>query len=364
MLLPKRHSIYLAFITALTFSVSAYAGLYGFSNDTNPQTPQYLEVPPRHITNYRKHMRNLIISISDYAKSKNSNFQIIPHEGQYLLNKSIWEYHQHNYNQIRQSDKLYNDNTFLSEDAPLDETNIPYRNKYINAIDGIVINNRYSLNTPIDSSIINHKLPILSIEQCKNEKIVDNVIHRSLIDKSIIYPFVDYNNAFRKIHQQLIINENAENIYKISQAKNINFLLEDELYNDPYMMLQDIRNSNYDIVVINPIFQNTKAFKPDDVEAMKFKKNGARRLIIAQYNISEVSEHDYLWKKGWTIGSPDFIATNSLVNENTYITKYWKPEWHKLMSHYIKSIIDSGYDGLFLTGTENHRYFEQNIPLE
>ena len=34
------------------------------------------------------------------------------------------------------------------------------------------------------------------------------------------------------------------------------------------------------------------------------------------------------------------------------------------MSRYFKGIVDSGYDGAFLTGLENHRYFEQQTPLE
>ena len=41
---------------ALVFSTSANAGLYGFSETTSlPPSPK-LDVPPRHIINYRKDM--------------------------------------------------------------------------------------------------------------------------------------------------------------------------------------------------------------------------------------------------------------------------------------------------------------------
>ncbi len=34
------------------------------------------------------------------------------------------------------------------------------------------------------------------------------------------------------------------------------------------------------------------------------------------------------------------------------------------MSRYFQGVIKSGYDGAFLTGLENHRYFENLTPLE
>ena len=97
---------------------------------------------------------------------------------------------------------------------------------------------------------------------------------------------------------------------------------------------------------------------------MKFKKNGGKRLILAMYNITETSEQDYFWKKKWLKKLPDWIAERSPTNAQSYIVKYWNPEWKMIASRYFKGIVDSGYDGAFITGLENHLVFEINKPLE
>ena len=47
------------------------------------------------------------------------------------------------------------------------------------------------------------------------------------------------------------------------------------------------------------------------------------------------------------------------VNDND-----WNENWKKVSGLYFKGIVDSGYDGAFLTGLENHVYFEKQTPLE
>lgn len=355
----------LLLISALVFSTSAYAGLYGFSQTNTHQHAESLSVPPRYIPNYRESMRNLIASLAQYGKSRNHDFQVLIHEGQYLLDKSLWEYHRDGYNKIRKSKGFIDDFSFLAQDIQEIEDDIqPTTYHYTDFIDGIVVNNHYCQNNPIDDSLLKLKTPIISIEKCPDDDSLDEAIIQSFADKIAIYPFIHTSQAFKKINRQLIINESAVSILHIKDAKNVSFLINDELFNTPYQMLEEISNSNYDIVIIHPIFHNHIPFTKEEVDAMKIKKNGARRLVIALYNISEISDTDYLWQKKWNKKRPDWIVAPSFVSDNAYITKYWTPEWKQLVSRYFKSIVDSNYDGVFLTGLENHSYFEHNKPLE
>lgn len=365
MLSPNKYITQLIILATLVLPTSAEAGLYGFSHTKETAHAEHLDVPPRHISNYRREMRNLLIALSRYGKSRNPNFQILAHEGQYLLDKSLWEYHLDSYNQIRRSPVAVDDVSFLAKETP-DSEDEKTKNifRYTDAVDGIVVNNHYCQNLPLHNLIKVLQLPVISIEQCENDKSIDNAITQSFSDKYPIYPFIDTEEAFRNIYHQLIINETADNIHNISQARNISFLIEDDLFDSRYQMLQDIRRSNYDIIVIRPVFHNQKAFTKEEVDAMKFKQNGARRLILALYNLSELSKDDYLWKKNWDKNRPNWLTAKSSVNPNAYITKYWLPEWKKIAAHYFKSIVDTEYDGVFLTGLENHNYFERNKPLE
>lgn len=365
MLLLSRHIALLIGCAALVLSTSAHAGLYGFTQTGETPHTEQSDIPPRHIFNYRKAMRDLLTSVSHYAKSRVPDFQILAHEGQYLLDKSLWEYHLDGYNEIRRSNELVDDISFLSGDIPETDENTPAEIKsYVAAIDGLAVNNHYCGNKPVDSLAKHLDLPVFSIEQCSTEEALDDAVARSFADKTAVYPFMEPELAFRSIYRQLIINETADTIRDLKEARNVSFLINDENFSTPYQMIEDIRNSNYDVVIIRPVFHNKIPFDKEQVESMKFKKNGAERLILALYNISEIAETDYLWQKKWDKNKPDWIMAKSPVNKDAFITKYWTPKWKHLVGLYVKSIVDSGYNGIFITGLENHSYFEYNKPLE
>ena len=364
MLLHSQKIRLILLLTALVFSTSARAGLYGFSQVDETRTVPHTEELPRHIQNYRKDMRELVVSLADYGKSRNKGFQVLIHEGQYLFDKSLWEYHRRGYNEIRQSKTLVDDFSFLNKELSGDDDKIKEISQFGSLIDGVVINNHYCQNAPVNDLIKDLNISVFSIEHCNSDEALDKAIAESFRDNIAIYPFIHIEEAFRNIAQQLIINESAEGILSAQKARNINFLIDDEKFSTPYQMIDDIRNSNYDIIVIHPVFHQKKPFTKEEVDMMKFKKNGARRLILAQYNVSEISELDYLWHKNWYKNRPTWIVDASFTTPNAYLVKYWTPEWHKLSALYFRSIVDTAYDGVFLTGLENHAYFEFNKPLE
>ena len=155
-----------------------------------------------------------------------------------------------------------------------------------------------------------------------------------------------------------------DSIYKVADAANISFFIDDSLYDDKERFLQDIRDSNYDIVVIEPFFRHQEPLSREDVDSLKFKKNGAKRLIFAKMNVSEANRRDYYWRNGWQIDKTPWLARASFTDSDAVITEYWNENWKKVSGLYFKGIVDSGYDGAFLTGLENHVYFEKQTPLE
>lgn len=370
-MLSPRKLLLTGLIAALAIPASARAGLYGF-NEAYPYTQEEkllnIEVPPRSIMNYRNLMRENVITLSNYGKSRRPGFQIMVHEGQDLLTRSLWEYHLEGYLKARNAGENVEDPAFLinlKQTSPAYEPLVGSRAaEYLKSIDAIAVNNRYCGKIQPSPAIANNNLPLISLDNCANEKNYDAAIAASLQDKTLLYAFIHKDKAFRKIAAQPIINENAENIFNLRSAKNISFLLNDELYADKNDFIEAVRASNYDIVVIEPYFHGTQPFTPEDVNAMQYKKNGTRRQLLARFRVSEAKDTDYYWKSSWKIGSPGWLVRASFVEPHAAITRYWHDDWKNLMSRYFKGIVDSGYDGAFLTGLENHRYFEQQTPLE
>lgn len=360
-----------ALLGALVIGSDASAGLYGF-DEAHPYSVEEqilnMVVPPKTILNYRDKMRDNVISLSEYAKSRQPDFQIIAHEGQNLLNKSLWEYHLDGYNEARKKGIDTSDPSFLTnlkQQSPEFEPVIGGRAaRYLRSLDGIAVNNHYCQQIQISPTIEENNLPLISIDHCPNGAAFDDALIDSGKDQTRLYAFMKPDQAFRKIRKQPIIKENADNIFTVREAKNISFLLNDKAYADKNELIEAIRDSNYDIVVIEPYFHQTEPYTIDEINSLKYKKNGAKRLIIARFSVSEAKDTGFYWKNEWKIGNPQWLKRASFVEPNGAVTEYWNRDWLDIMSRYFKGIVDTGFDGAFLTGIENHRYFEKLTPLE
>lgn len=370
-MLSLKKTAILSLITALAVSASANAGLYGFDS-ANPYTFEEeildIKVAPEFIINYRQKMRDNLIALANYAQAENKDFIIIAHEGEELLHKSLWEYHLEGYNEARKKGINAADPAFLTNlkhHAPEKEAVAGSQSsQYLKKLNGITINNRFCGQRQISPHIKNSNLKIISIDNCKTEDDYDEAIMNSVGLNYLLYGFVKPENAFKKINKQPIINENANNIFSLKDAKNISFFIDDSKYGDKEKFLEDIRSSNYDIVVIEPFFRHKVPFSKEEIAGLKFKKNGTKRLIIAKMNVSEARDDDYYWKDSWHLNNPSWLVRPSFVDEHAVITEYWNDDWKKIMGKFFKGIVDTGFDGAFLTGIQNHTYFEKQTPLE
>lgn len=369
MLSPSlKYGIVLAFLSALA-ARSAGAGLYGF-NSANPYTPEEkildMKYLPMQIRNYRADMRDNLQMLIDYAKENKPDFKIITHEGQELLYRSAWEDARDGYNLSHRKKGSIEDTTFLSRENETPQQPKPDtpEYKYLRSIDAVALNNLFCGDGKEQNITFNNNLGLIGIDYCQSSEAADRAIVRSVLDKKILYVFENPENAFNDIASQPLINDSAKNVNKVADARNILILTDDSRYTSKDRFVQDISRTNYDIVVIKPLFAHTKRFSPEDIRRMQFKKNGSRRLLIAEMNVSEASPQDYFWRDRWKIGAPSWLVRKSFVEPNAVIAQYWNEEWRRIIARHFKDIVATGFDGVFFTGLQNHFYFEQQTPLE
>lgn len=369
-MLSLKNLCWLAGIVALIESVAipAYAGLYGFTH-YNPYTKNErnlaLNEIPTHLQNYRAEMRDNLLMLIRYAKQQNPDFKIMVHEGQDLLNKSLWEYSREGYNRARRKAGVADD-YFLFHRGYIDVE--PERGfaafEYLHSIDAVVINNLYCGNNKFNSIARNNHLDMISVEQCPDQEKLNEALVNAMIDKRSVYGFTDVNNAFNSIGNYDLIDDSSKNIYNFFDAKNILILNDDSKYSSQEQLVDDLSKTNYDIIVIKPLFAYTQRFSTENLKKLHFKKNGAKRLLIAELNVSEAHPHEFYWLDDWHVGSPDWLIRPSFSSNDGVIVKYWRTEWKKIISRYFKDLLNEGFDGVFFTGVENYKYFERQNPLE
>ena len=123
-----------------------------------------------------------------------------------------------------------------------------------------------------------------------------------------------------------------------------------------------IAASEADVAVIDytPNGGDTPPFTREQVEAMRRKKSG-RKKIISYMSIGQAEEWRFYWRKEWLVSHgetrrpsksfPRWIAGEDTA-WNSFWVKYWDPDWQEIIlgqgNSYLNQIINAGFDGVYL----------------
>jgi len=295
---------------------------------------------------YREEMRKFVKKISSYAKGINPNFIVIAQNGQELLTK----------------------NGKSTGEVVLD---------YINALDGI---GREELfygyeedDFPTPESIRDYLLPFMELAKNNGKKIlvIDYCQTPAFIDDSYSQSEIRGYISFAADHRELDnipsypptpYKVNADDIISLSKARNFLCLINPGLFSTKDDFLNALRNTDYDILIIDLFYEDEQLTK-QDISSLKFKKNGGRRLVIAYMSIGEAEDYRYYWQEEWEENPPPWLAEENPEWPGNYKVRYWYKEWQDIIfgndSSYTKRILDSGFDGLYLDLIDAFEYFEE-----
>lgn len=118
-------------------------------------------------------------------------------------------------------------------------------------------------------------------------------------------------------------------------------------------------NSPYDLIVMDyapdankdPTRTHTRA----EVEALKQKSDGGRRLVLAYLSIGEAERYRPYWRAAWddALGQrPAWLLAENPAWPGNYRVRYANPEWQALIfgtpESYLDRILEAGFDGVYL----------------
>ncbi len=304
--------------------------------------------PPSTNINYKQEMRLFVEHISSYAKGINANFFIVPQNGVELVS-----------------------NTGDNDGSP--EIN------YINAIDGIGREDLYygynadDYPTPtedtqwmeffLDMAKNNGNVKILVTDYCSTHYKVDDSYTKN--DEKGYVSFAASHRELDNIpdYPMPIHNENTDSIINLQQVKNFLYLINpDNLFTSKQTFIDSVRNTNYDLLIMD-LFFNGEQFTASEVEALRQKANGGKRLLICYMSIGEAEDYRYYWHSDWTAGNPDFIVKENPEWQGNYLVKYWNNQWQSIIfgnnSSYLYKIISVGFDGVYLDKIDSYEEFEE-----
>lgn len=290
---------------------------------------------------YREEMRDFVREISSFAKQQDSDFAVIPQNGHPLV---------------------------LKGGVPASD--------YLSAVDGLAQESLFfgspNDDQPTSASETNQLIQYLNVgkEAGKTILVTDYVSTSFKVNNSysqnqalgyLSFAAPDRDLTVIPSNPSPLPGENADNITQLSDAHNFLYLLNKKDFSTRNEFISAIQNTNYDIIIIDA-FYGSQMFTAEEVNQLRQKKNGGKRLVISYMSIGEAEDYRYYWQNEWEVGDPEWLFSENPNWAGNYKVMYWEPEWKSIIygndNSYLQRILDSGFDGVYLDIIDGFEYFE------
>lgn len=296
-------------------------------------------------TEYKDSMKVFIKRISTYAKGIDASFIIIPQNGHEL---------------ITQDGKIQSDPDLA----------------YLQAVDGLgredLFYGYYNDDEPspytfssetsfyLEKALLNG-VRILVTDYCSTQEHVDDS-YQTCSDSGYISFAADHRDLDNiPAYPPSPCNENSGNITNLENAKNFLYILDPSGFDAKANFISAVTGTNYDLLITDLFFDEV-AYSVSEVNDLKNKQNGGKRLVIAYMSIGEAEDYRFYWQTGWEENPPDWLKEENPDWPGNYKVKYWDTLWQQIIfgndSSYLKKIINAGFDGVYLDIIDAFEYFE------
>ena len=288
---------------------------------------------------YRQEMRDFVVKISEKAKSQNPAFQIIAQNGVELISTNEKSDGQLASEYISAIDGQGQEDLFFGyakDDKATPHKTTEYLKSYLSLL-------REAGKT------------VLTTDYCSS---AENIASSQQQNQSAgLVSFQATSRDLDIIPETPIQNENSDDITNLGQAKNFLYLINPENYPTKRDFIEAVCATNYDLVIMD-LFLNEEEFSADEIEQLRNKANGGKRMVIAYMSIGEAEDYRYYWQAEWKRGNPSWLDKENPKWKGNYKVKYWNAEWQEIIFDYLSRITNAGFDGVYLDIIDAFEYYE------
>jgi cysteinyl-tRNA synthetase len=128
----------------------------------------------------------------------------------------------------------------------------------------------------------------------------------------------------------------------------------------------------YDMIVVDYSRDGTDelALTAVDVDKLKRKPDGARRIVLSYLSIGEAETYRYYWKRRWNwlfgLLAPNWRGHQNAEWHGNYGVRYWEADWQSIIfsgaDSYLDRIIKAGFDGVYLDKVDEYETMSDDHP--
>jgi cysteinyl-tRNA synthetase, unknown class len=125
-----------------------------------------------------------------------------------------------------------------------------------------------------------------------------------------------------------------------------------------------IAASPFDLVVIDSAkFEGDREvpLTREEVERMKKKPDGSRRIVISYFSVGEAENYRSYWRPEWNKNKPSWVGKENKEWKENFLVKYWEPTWQNIVfgnpQSFADRVINSGFDGFYVDRADAYYYY-------
>ncbi len=133
--------------------------------------------------------------------------------------------------------------------------------------------------------------------------------------------------------------------------------------------LDTILKSDADLVVTeySPNVEPYRSWTREEVERMKVRPDGRKRLVVAYFSIGEAESYRFYWRPEWKGADvPGWYVAENCAWPRNYMIRFWHDGWKDIIyrgpNSFLKRIVDAGFDGVYLDRIDVFWELEKERP--
>ena len=298
---------------------------------------------------FRGEMRTLVERIGAYARTVNPEFLVIPQNGLPLL---------------------------TLDGDPRGEV----ASRYVKAIDAVTQESLFfgqggmDEPTPVEESKLltrfadlaqRNGLPVLATNYCRKRGRVDRS-YALCRRRGYISFAADSRNLDRiPAYPERPFRHHCRTLSSLTEAENYLYLLDLSRFPSKNAFVDAVRETRYDIIVMDPCFLGDVPFSRREVLALKRKPCGGNRFVLAYLSIGEAEDYRPYWNPQWKVIAPGWLEEENPEWPGNYKVRYWTEGWQRILmgteGACLDRIVAAGFDGVVLDIIDAFVFFEEKV---
>lgn len=317
-----------------------------------------LDIPLNQIPNYRDEMRMIVEELTTYARTRMPGYTVVTFGGFDLLS---WGQREYDLAELKRPE--------MAKPSMVADAELPVgfpMHRYRQRVNGFILDGFFCAPIRVPQADVelmrSQSLKALSADHCPPER-AENAFEQARKVGIVAHVDTDMDRKFAAIPKVKPNPENSASVENLNAAKSMLINLDNRGFGTKVNWMQALKNTNHDVLVVPAFFNGNQPLTKAEIHTLKFKKLGARRLVLGWIDVGQASDDAYYWQRDWKVGEPSWITALDHTKPGKYHIEFWNPAWKAIIGKMFAGLVDLGFDGIVIANVEAYQRWELMTPV-